>query len=83
MAEKKLLQLTVTKVDGPLFEGEAESVTVPGIEGEMTILPHHSALISPLKRGVITVRAGGEDTFFEIEESGTLEVSGNQATVLI
>ena len=83
MAEKKLLQLTVTKVDGPLFEGGAESVTVPGIEGEMTILPHHSALISPLKRGVITVRTGGEEKFFELEESGTLEVSGNQATVLM
>jgi F-type H+-transporting ATPase subunit epsilon len=79
----KTLRVTVAKIDGPVFNGEAISVTVPGVEGEMTILPHHEAIISPLKKGVITVRsAGGKEEFFDIEK-GILEVSGNQATVLM
>jgi len=79
----KLLQLTITRVDGPLFDGEVVSVTVPGVAGEMTILAHHSALISPLKKGSMTVRkADSTQEIFEIE-SGTLEISHNHATVLI
>jgi len=82
MANQKIFQVTVTKVDGPLLNGEALSVTVPGVEGEMTILPEHTALISPLKQGVITVHTSNGEEFFDIER-GTLEVSGNQATVLL
>ena len=73
MANQKTFQVTVTKVDGPLFKGEAVSVTVPGVEGEMTILPEHTALISPLKKGVITVHKTDGEEFFDIEQ-GTLEV---------
>lgn len=79
----KLLQLTITRVDGPLFDGEVVSVTVPGVAGEMTILAHHSALISPLKKGSMTVRkTDSTQEIFEIE-SGTLEISNNHATVLV
>lgn len=83
MAEQKLLNLIISRVDGPVFEGEVISVTVPGIEGEMTILAHHEALISPLKNGTITVRkSDGSEESHKIE-SGTFEISNNQATVLM
>ena len=50
MAQQKLLKLTIARVDGPLFDGEVVSVTVPGASGEMTLLAEHAALISPLKK---------------------------------
>ncbi len=79
----KLLQLTISRVDGPVFDGEVISVTVPGIDGEMTILANHSALISPLKAGTIKIKKSDESTE-EIEtEQGTLEISQNHATILI
>ncbi len=83
MAEHKLLKLTISKVDGPIFDGEVVFVTVPGIAGEMTILAQHTALISPLKKGIITYRST-ENSNETIEiESGTLEISQNHATILI
>ena len=82
MAQNTTLRVTLARIDGPLFDGDAISVTVPGVEGEMTILPHHEDLISPLKKGVITVKTADGEHFFEITK-GTLEVSNNQATVLI
>lgn len=78
----KTLHVAVTKVDEALFDGEAALVTVPGIEGEMTIMPEHEAFISPLKEGTVTVRVNGEDKEFPIEK-GLLEVSNNQATILV
>lgn len=82
MAEQKLFRLTISKVDGPLFSGEVISATVPGSDGQMTILAHHEPFITLLSSGVITVRTQNGEQVFEIS-SGTLEVSNNQATVLV
>lgn len=82
MAEKKLLKLTISKVDGPVFDGEVNFVTVPGIAGEMTILANHEALISPLKSGKITIDTLEGKQIFELD-LGTLEISNNHATILI
>jgi F-type H+-transporting ATPase subunit epsilon len=79
----KLLKLTISKVDAPVFDGDVVSVTVPGTEGEMTILADHTALISVLKSGVITVLSeGGKKESYD-SAGGTLEISNNHATVLI
>jgi len=79
----KLLKLTISKVDAPVFDGDVVSVTVPGTEGEMTILADHEALISVLRAGTVTVRSeSGEAETFAIDQ-GTIEISHNHATVLI
>lgn len=79
----KLLNLTIARVDMPVFDGEVVSVTVPGEAGEMTLLAHHTAIISPLKEGVITIkREDGEEETVSIT-SGTLEMSNNHVTILI
>lgn len=83
MAEQKLLQLTISRVDGPVFDGQAIAVSVPGVAGDMQILAEHEALISPLKKGTIVVeKSDNAKETFEIE-SGTLEISSNHATILI
>ncbi len=79
----KLLQLTISRVDAPVFDGEVISVSLPGVSGEMTILANHTALISPLKKGTATIKkTDGTTETIEIE-SGTLEISQNHATILI
>ncbi|MFT5036661.1 MAG: F-type H+-transporting ATPase subunit epsilon [Candidatus Azotimanducaceae bacterium] len=83
MAEQKLLKLIISRVDGPVLDGEVISVSVPGVDGDMTILAEHEALISPLRKGTVSVlKADGEVETFEVE-SGTLEISNNSATILI
>lgn len=83
MAEQKLLQLTVSRVDGPVFDGEVIAVSLPGVAGDMQILAHHAALISPLKKGTVTIHTADGKKESHLIESGTLEVSNNHATVLI
>lgn len=83
MAEQKLLKLTISEVNGPVFDGEVLSVAVPGVDGAMEILANHEALISPLKAGVITIKKPkGVNETHKIK-SGTLEISHNHATILI
>ncbi|MEZ4195671.1 MAG: ATP synthase F1 subunit epsilon [Candidatus Paceibacterota bacterium] len=79
----KQLQLTIARVDAPVFSGAVTSVTVPGSEGEMTLLADHTPLMTALRAGTITVRkADGETETFPVT-SGTLEVSQNQVTILL
>jgi len=79
----KKFHLTVAKINELAFAGEVESVSLPGIDGEMTVLADHEALISPLREGTIVINETKDNaTTFSISE-GTLEVSNNKATVLI
>lgn len=61
---------------------EINSVTVPGAGGELTILPHHSNLLSLLKEGIITIRSEKEEQFMAIG-GGYLETDGNTIHILV
>ncbi|HEY0010371.1 MAG TPA: hypothetical protein VGB97_00455 [Candidatus Paceibacterota bacterium] len=80
----KTFHLTIARVGENLFDGEAVSATFPGSEGVFTVLANHEAFVSPLKEGTIVVLAeGGEEHRIEAPPTGVVEVSQNQATVLL
>ena len=83
MAEQRLLGLTITRVDGAVFEGEVLSVAVPGAAGDMELLAGHEALISPLRSGEVRVKKVDGTTESFALDFGTLEISNNHATILI
>jgi F-type H+-transporting ATPase subunit epsilon len=82
--QKELMHLVIAKVDEVLFEGEAKSMTVPGQEGELTVMGEHMPLISTLKEGDITVRFGDGSAprVFHVTD-GVLEVRRDGATVIL
>ena len=51
----KTLQLSIVTPNGEIFNGEVNSVTLPGKEGEFGVLPEHASLLSSLNVGVITI----------------------------
>ena len=77
------MKLTIAQVDKTLWSGDAESVTVPGKAGVMTVLAHHMPLISTLKAGDITVRKkdGAEEKI--TIASGFIEVGKVETTILV
>ena len=80
----KTFHLTIARVGENLFDGEAQSVLLPGADGTFEVLAGHEAFVSPLKAGEAHVTAGsGEKYRFELTEGGIAEVSQNQATVLL
>lgn len=78
-----MMKLTVAKVDEVLFKGEAASLWCTGALGDITILPHHAPLVTPLKKGELKIVDGeGKEIFIPVE-SGILEVAHNEATVIL
>ena len=76
------MKVVIAKVDENLYDGEAVSVTLPGVQGEMTVLANHEPLITSLRAGTIVVRDLGDEKTFAIE-SGVLEVRHEGVTVIL
>jgi len=64
-----------------VWEGDADIVVVPGVAGEMGILPNHAPLLSTLKFGILKVRSKGEEELFTVA-GGVVEVQPDLITVL-
>ena len=64
-----------------LSEEGVESVTVPGAQGELTLLPQHAALMTALKAGPMVVRKGGVESDFALS-GGFLEIKDDKVTIL-
>ena len=56
-------------------------VIVPGVQGEMGILPNHAPLLSTLKFGLLRVRYQGQEQIFTIA-GGVIEVQPDLVTVM-
>jgi len=75
------IRCEIVSQDRTVFEGEADIVILPGIAGEMGILPNHAPLITTLNYGVIRVRRHGEEQVFTVA-GGIAEVQPDVVTVL-
>ena len=65
-----------------LFSGDVASVTLPGTEGEMTIMPMHAPVLATLRPGIITVAKDGGATDKMFVRGGFAEVNAKGLTVL-
>lgn len=75
------MKVDIISSERKLFSDEVDLVMIPGVEGYLGILPHHAALVTEMKSGLITVRKDGQDTSFEVS-GGFVEVIANSVTVL-
>ena len=51
-----MLKLRIVSPESVAYNGEAESVKVPGILGNFEILNNHAPIISALQKGVVEYR---------------------------
>ena len=79
MAEQ--LTLEVVTPERRVLSEPVNSVTVPGRNGEMQILPGHAALISELKTGVLAYNQDGTTQQLHVS-GGFVEVSDDRVSVL-
>lgn len=75
------IRCEIVSQDRMVFEGDADIVVLPGVGGEMGILPHHAPLLSTLKYGILKVRFGGREQVFTVA-GGVVEVQPDRVTVL-
>lgn len=76
------LHLQIISQAKPLLEDQVDLVLLPGVEGELGILPHHIPLITKLQPGVVTIRKGKQENLIAVSGGfATMEVN-NHLTIL-
>jgi F-type H+-transporting ATPase subunit epsilon len=70
--------ITPTKV---VLSEEVDEVTLPTINGEISILPNHVDLLTKVKPGEMVIHKNGKSELFAIT-GGFLEVTNNHVNIL-
>lgn len=88
--------LEIVTPEASIFQGDVESVTVPGVNGEFQMLNHHAPIVSLLQEGRVKIK--GDITIDEIYKekftkennssvllinSGTVELNDNKIIILV
>jgi F-type H+-transporting ATPase subunit epsilon len=76
------LHLELTTPERLLTSQEADSVTMPTREGEITVLPGHVPLVGILSSGMMTVKRGDEEEYIAVS-GGFVEVQPNGKIVIL
>ncbi len=75
------MRLQIITPEGVTFDGDVQSVVLPGVDGELGILPRHQALMTQLHAGEVRVTQGGQPLYLAVGE-GFAEVSAESVAVL-
>jgi F-type H+-transporting ATPase subunit epsilon len=75
------LQLEIVSPERRAYADEVDMVIVPGIDGELGILPRHTSLISALGTGELRIKKGGTEQILFIS-GGFVEVRPDKVVVM-
>jgi F-type H+-transporting ATPase subunit epsilon len=75
------LLLEIVTPERLAYSEEVDSVQLPGVEGELGVLPHHAPLVSMLGVGELRIRKGGAEESFAIV-GGFLQVRPDKVVVM-
>ncbi len=89
--------LEIVTPEASIFQGDVESVTVPGVVGEFQMLENHAPIVSLLQEGKVkikgsfTIDENYQDKFTKEDNttvylpinSGTVELNNNKIIILV
>jgi len=75
------IKLEIVTPQGTAYSEDVEIVTLPGVEGQMGVLPHHVRLMTQLVPGEIIVRKNGQDHFLAAGE-GLIDVTSDRVAIV-
>ena len=75
------LRLNIVTPEATVYSDDVDMVLVPGIDGELGILPHHTPLVSLLGLGELKIRKAGQEESFAIA-GGFLQVRPDKVVVM-
>ncbi len=76
------MTLEIITPEKSLFNGEVNSVKLPGKNGEFEILNNHASIISTLNKGEVRVITNNNETKKFIINGGVIEMQKNKIILL-
>lgn len=74
-------KLEIVTPEGKIYSEDVEMITLPGVEGQIGILPQHVRLMTQMVPGEMIVHQGGHDQFLAVGE-GLVDVTGDHVAIV-
>lgn len=78
-----ILRFSLVSPEKVLFDQDVTMVVVPGLEGDIGVLPHHIPLLTLLRPGVISIYEGAKVLVRFFIDGGFCEVTPERCTTLV
>ena len=78
----KTFKLEIVTPKRVVYDGDAESLTAPGVEGGFQVLVNHAPMLAGIGCGEVTVRDGSGTRTQYATSGGVVEVKQNHVIVL-
>jgi F-type H+-transporting ATPase subunit epsilon len=75
------IKLEIATPDAVVYSNDVDMVTLPCVEGQLGILPHHIRLMTQLVPGEMIIRKDGRENLLAVGE-GLVEVTGNGVSIV-
>jgi F-type H+-transporting ATPase subunit epsilon len=75
------LRLEIVTPEAVVYSQDVEMVTLPGVNGQMGVLPQHIRLMTQMVPGEMIVRKDGHDDFLAVGE-GLVEVTNERVSIV-
>lgn len=75
------LHFEIITPEKTVFKEEIDSITIPTLEGEITVLPGHIPLVAPVKAGEIVIKKDNVTHHMAVM-SGFMEISDNNIKLM-
>jgi F-type H+-transporting ATPase subunit epsilon len=75
------IKLDIVTPEATVYSEDVEMVTLPALDGQIGVLPHHVPLLTQVIPGEIIVRKGAQETFLAIGEGVVLVTADRIAIV--
>jgi F-type H+-transporting ATPase subunit epsilon len=75
------LKLEIVTPQAVVFSEDVQMVTLPCLDGQLGVYPHHTRVITQLVPGEVIVTRGGEERFLAVGE-GLVEIAGDHVHVV-
>lgn len=75
------MKVDIISPDKLIYEGEADSLKLPGKDGSFGILNNHAPIIASLRAGTVVVKHNDSEQSFEVN-GGVVEVVKSKVIIL-
>ena len=81
MSDSGKIEMEIVAPERPLQTATVDSVTIPGADGDFSVLPGHTPFLSALRAGVMTLCSGGTTKQYAVN-GGYAQVLNDKVIVL-
>ena len=75
------MKLEIVTPEAIVYSEDVHMVTLPALEGQIGVLPHHIPLLTQIVPGEIIVRKDGRETFLAVGE-GLVQITGDRVAIV-